>query len=187
MTDSNNISSSEDIIAFWFAERNQSLWFNSTPEFDQSLRERFLVTYRAAVDKQLLDWEQTPAGALALTIVLDQFPLNMFRGQPESFATEAAARTVADRAIAHSFDQQLAPTQRLFLYLPFMHSESLADQTRSVQLFDRLGLEESARFAHHHHDLIARFGRFPHRNAILGRESTGEELAYLASPEAFHG
>lgn len=187
MTDSKSISSSEDIIAFWFAEPNQSLWFNSTPEFDQHLRERFLTTYRAAADGQLLAWEQSSVGALALTIVLDQFPLNMFRGQPESFATEAAARTVADRAMVRGFDQELAPTQRLFLYLPFMHSEKLADQTRSVQLFESLGLEDSARFARHHHNLIVQFGRFPHRNAILGRESTPEELAYLASSEAFHG
>jgi len=187
MMDSNDIASSEEIIEFWFAPSNQPLWFNSTPEFDQRLRERFLTTYHAAADSQLSKWQQTPTGALALAIVLDQFPLNLFRGQPESFATEAAARRVAAQAIARGFDQELNPTQRLFLYLPFMHSESLLDQARSVQLFERLGLEDSLRFARHHHDLIARFGRFPHRNAILGRESSREELTYLASPEAFHG
>jgi len=120
-------------------------------------------------------------------IVLDQFPLNLFRGQPESFATEAAARFVADRAIARGFDRTLPPVQRQFLYLPFMHGEALADQERSVRLYQQPGLEEGLRFARHHHDLIARFGRFPHRNTILGRASTAEERAYLASPEAFHG
>ena len=187
MIDSNDIASIEEIIEFWFAPSNQPLWFNSTPEFDQLLRERFLATYHAAAAGRLSEWQQTPTGALVLTIVLDQFPLNLFRGQSESFATEADARRVAAQAIARSFDQELTPTQRLFLYLPFMHSESLIDQARSVQLFEALGLEESLRFARHHHDLIARFGRFPHRNAILDRESSREELAYLAAPEAFHG
>lgn len=163
------------------------MWFNSTPEFDQVLRKRFLSTYQAAAAGRLADWEPTPPGALALTIVLDQFPLNMFRGQPESFATEAAARAVADQAITRAFDRTLEPVERLFLYLPFMHSETLADQDRSVALFETLGLEDSLRFARHHRDLIVRFGRFPHRNAILGRDATPEEIAYLASPEAFHG
>ncbi|MBL8251621.1 MAG: DUF924 domain-containing protein [Candidatus Competibacter sp.] len=187
MTDLTTIASPQALIDFWFAESAQALWFDSTPEFDQTLRERFLDTYRAAAAGRLADWERTPPGALALTIALDQFPLNMFRGQPESFATEAAARAVADRAIARRFDLQLNPMERLFLYLPFMHGETLADQERSVRLFEALGLDDSARFARHHRDLIVRFGRFPHRNAILGRDSTPEEIAYLNSPDAFHG
>ncbi|MEI2779737.1 MAG: DUF924 family protein [Candidatus Competibacter sp.] len=178
---------SNDVLAFWFAESSKPLWFDSTPAFDRTLAERFLATYRAAAAGELADWEDTPSGALALVIALDQFPLNMFRGQPESFATEAAARAVADRAIARGFDRALAAEQRLFLYLPFMHGEALTDQDRSVQLFEQLGQEGSLRFARHHRDLIRRFGRFPHRNAILGRDSTPEEIAYLASPEAFHG
>jgi uncharacterized protein (DUF924 family) len=178
---------SDDVLAFWFAESSKPLWFDSTPAFDQILRERFSVTYRAAATGELADWEEIPPGALALAIALDQFPLNMFRGQPESFATEAAARAVANRAIARGFDRVLAAEQRLFLYLPFMHGEALTDQDRSVQLFEQLGQEGSLRFARHHRDLIRRFGRFPHRNAILGRDSTPEEIAYLASPEAFHG
>jgi uncharacterized protein (DUF924 family) len=175
------------IIAFWFSEDVRPLWFDATPEFDDALRERFLATYQAAADSRLRNWEETVAGALALVVILDQFPLNMFRGQPASFATEAAAREVADRAIAYGFDQQLPPEQRQFLYLPFMHSEALADQERSVRLYEQPGLEDNLRYAHHHCDLIRRFGRFPHRNAILGRVSAPEELAYLASPEAFHG
>jgi uncharacterized protein (DUF924 family) len=176
-----------EVIAFWFAETIQPLWFAATPDFDEALRARFLTTYRAAAAGQLTDWEATPEGALALVIALDQFPLNLFRGQAESFATEAAARAVADRAIARGFDRAMPPIQRQFLYLPFMHSETLDDQERSVRLYQQPGLEDSLRFARHHRDLIARFGRFPHRNAILGRASTAEESAYLASPEAFHG
>ncbi|HAO32474.1 MAG TPA: DUF924 domain-containing protein, partial [Candidatus Competibacteraceae bacterium] len=121
MTDLTTIASPQTILEFWFAESAQARWFDSTPAFDHTLRERFLEAYRAAAAGRLEDWEQTPPGALALAIALDQFPLNMFRGQPESFATEAAARAVADRAIARGFDRELEPIQRLFLYLPFMH------------------------------------------------------------------
>jgi uncharacterized protein (DUF924 family) len=124
---------------------------------------------------------------LALVIVLDQFPLNMFRGQRESFATEAAAREAAVQAIAWGFDQSLTDEQKAFLYLPFMHSEDLADQDRAVALYEGAGLENSLKWARHHRELIRRFGRFPHRNAILGRPSTPEELAYLGSAGAFKG
>ena len=187
MAATTTVVQSADVVAFWFAPEIQPLWFDATPAFDEALRARFLVTYQAAAAGQLRDWETTAEGALALVIVLDQFPLNMFRGEPESFATEAAARAVADRAIGRQFDQALPPERRPFLYLPFMHGETLADQERSVRLYEQPGLEESLRFARHHRALIQRFGRFPHRNAILGRPSTPEELAYLASPEAFHG
>ena len=187
MTPTATLAHSADVVAFWFAPDVRPLWFAATPAFDDALRTRFLPTYRAAAAGQLTDWETTAEGALALVIVLDQFPLNLFRGQPESFATEAAARAVADRAIARGFDQALPPEQRQFLYLPFMHSEALADQDCSVRLYQQPGLEDSLRFARHHRDLIRRFGRFPHRNAILGRTSTAEERAYLASSEAFHG
>ncbi len=187
MGHSESVASSAEVVAFWFAEATKPLWFAATPEFDEALRERFLATYRVAKAGGLEDWEQTPLGALALVIALDQFPLNLFRGQAESFATEAAARAVADRAIACGFDQEMSSEQRLFLYLPFMHGEALADQERSVRLYQQAGSEESLHFARHHRDLIRRFGRFPHRNAILGRENTPQEIAYLASPEAFLG
>jgi uncharacterized protein (DUF924 family) len=176
-----------EIVTFWFSEAVQPLWFAATPEFDDALRGRFLATYRAAAIGELGDWETTTDGVLALVIVLDQFPLNMFRGRPDAFATEAAARGVADRAIARGLDQAMPPEQQAFLYMPFMHSEALADQERSVHLFQQPGLEQALGFARHHQGLIRRFGRFPHRNAILGRSSTAEELAYLASPEAFRG
>jgi uncharacterized protein (DUF924 family) len=187
MTPTGTLATGAGVVAFWFAPDVRPLWFAATPDFDAALRARFLATYRAAATGRLAAWETTAAGALALVIVLDQFPLNMFRGQPESFATEAAARAAADRAIARGFDRALPPEQRQFLYLPFMHGEALADQERSVRLYQQPGLEDSLRFARHHQALIQRFGRFPHRNAILGRASTAEELTYLASSEAFHG
>ncbi len=174
------------LLDFWFAPGMQKHWFRSTPALDREIGERFGDTWRAGRDGELAAWEQTPEGALALTILLDQLPLNMFRSHPDSFSTEAQARGVADRAIARDFDQDM-PVERLqFLYMPFMHSESLADQGRSVALFEAAGLTENGRFARHHRDIVARFGRFPHRNAILGRPTTPEEAAWLASPEGFN-
>lgn len=176
-----------DLLALWFSERVRPLWFNSTREFDRELRERYLDCYRAAAAGELKSWEETPAGALALVILLDQFPLNAFRGRPESFAGEAAAREVAGRAIDRGFDRELEDERKAFLYLPFMHSESLPDQDRSVALYEAAGLTENLSFARHHRELIRRFGRFPHRNEILGRESTPAETEYLDSKGAFAG
>lgn len=178
---------SDDILSLWFSERVKSLWFDSTPEFDEELREKFEDTYRAALKGELSAWETSPHGALALVICLDQFPLNMYRGKPESFAGEAPSRQVANRAIEQGFDQELEGPRKAFLYLPFMHSEDMKDQDRVVELFTRAGLENNLHWARHHRELVRRFGRFPHRNAILGRDSTPEELDYLASNEAFHG
>jgi uncharacterized protein (DUF924 family) len=175
------------VIDFWFSDKVKPLWFRSTSAFDDALRERFLATWQAAAAGELGAWVQSPEGALALVIVLDQFPLNMFRGQPESFSTEAQSRAVALEAIARGWDRELDRSRLAFLYLPLMHSENLADQDRSVALFEAAGLTDNLRFAKHHRELIRRFGRFPHRNAILGRQSSEEELAYLASKEAFLG
>jgi uncharacterized protein (DUF924 family) len=187
----NNVSHKQtsytDIIEFWFSPRVEKLWFNSTGEFDQVIVSRFLSVFEAASSGKLTAWETTPLGALALVIVLDQFPLNMFRGQARSFSAEAQARRVADQAIRQGFDEQLEDAQKAFLYLPFMHSESLADQARSLALYEKAGLRDNLKYARHHHDIVKRFGRFPHRNKILGRESTAEELDYLNSKEAFHG
>ena len=176
-----------DVLSFWFSQRARPLWFQATAELDREILERFLTTYEKAARGELGAWEATPAGATALVIVLDQFPLNMFRARPESFATEAVARAVAGRAIERSLDAQLPAEQRAFLYLPFMHSEDLIDQDRCVKLCERAGLDESLKFACHHRDIIRRFGRFPHRNAILGRDSTLEELQYLSSTDTFRG
>ena len=177
----------QDVLAFWFSESVKPLWFRSTPEFDNELRERFLDTWEAASAGRLAHWKDSAEGALALVIVLDQFPLNMFRGKAESFSTEAQAREVATEALAKGWDKTLDGAHLAFLFMPFMHSENIDDQDRAVALFTAAGLEDNLRFARHHRELIRRFGRFPHRNAILGRTSSDEELAYLASKEAFHG
>jgi uncharacterized protein (DUF924 family) len=175
------------VLAFWFSGRVRSRWFHSTPQLDREIRERFEPLWRRADAGDLDHWGDTAEGALALAILLDQFPLNMYRGRPESFATEAAARAVADTAIARGLDRELNPEQQAFLYMPFMHSEALADQERSLELFSQPGLEHNRQWAGHHRDIIARFGRFPHRNAILGRENSAEEQAWLDSDEAYRG
>jgi len=177
----------ESVLAFWFSEPHRKLWFRSTEAFDAEIRERFEETVQLALDGQLDHWSTTARGALALIILLDQFPLNMYRNRPESFAGEAAARAIADLSLSRGFDAQMNDEERAFLLLPFMHSEDLRDQERSMALFEAAGLENNLRWARHHHDIVRRFGRFPHRNAVLGRDSTDEEIAWLALPDAFHG
>ena len=176
-----------EVLDFWFSDRIKKLWFNSTPEFDEELRQKYLLLYEQAARGDLMAWREDPKGALALVILFDQFPLNMFRKQVRSFATEEDAREVADFAINKGFDLPLNDTQKAFLYLPFMHSENLDDQNKSVMLFEKAGLEHNLKYAKHHRSIVQRFGRFPHRNSILGRESTEEEIAYLNSKEAFLG
>jgi len=176
-----------DVIEYWFAEPMRSRWFRSTPDLDAQIRERFESVWQQATGGELSAWMQTAEGSLALAVVLDQFPLNMFRGQAGAFASEAQSIEVALHAIDRGFDRQLPGEQLAFLYMPLMHSEDLEHQERSVHLFEAAGLESNARFARHHRDLIRRFGRFPHRNLIIGRPSTAEELAFLASKEAFSG
>lgn len=180
-------SSPRDILQFWFTEPARSCWFQSTPEFDAQIRRRFEADWKMARDGKLREWESSWDGALALVIMLDQFPLNMYRGQPESFATEAQSRQVAQQVIDAGWDQEMTDEQKAFLYMPFMHSESLSDQDRSVALFAEAGLEDNLKWANHHREIVRRFGRFPHRNAILGRDSSAEEQAWLNSDEAFKG
>jgi uncharacterized protein (DUF924 family) len=177
----------QEILDFWFSDEVRKLWFKSTPEFDALLRERFEALWASAQQGELDGWLQSAAGCLALVIVLDQFPLNMFRGQAQSFASEAQSREVARLAIDKGFDQDLDSGSCAFLYMPFMHSEVLADQQLALQLFAHPGLEDNLRFARHHHDIIKKFGRFPHRNKALGRESSEPEIEYLNSKEAFSG
>lgn len=177
----------DKILQFWFAPEHSKLWFNATAEFDQLVRDRFETTWQAARDGQLDHWQASATGCLALTILLDQFPLNMFRGMAQSFSTEAKAISVTKQAIARGLDQAIDNEHLAFLYMPLMHSENLADQELSLQLFTAAGLTANMRFARHHRDLIARFGRFPHRNSILGRASTAEEISYLNSKQAFKG
>ncbi len=176
-----------DILEFWYADENRAFWFKSTPEMDALIKARFEPTWRQARDGALDHWKRDGEGCLALAIALDQFPLNMFRGEAMSFSTEQQAVAIARHAIAEGLDQHLPAERRAFLYMPLMHSENLADQDEAVRRFGMAGLDSNLRFAEHHRELIRRFGRFPHRNAILGRASTTEELAYLASDEAFTG
>jgi uncharacterized protein (DUF924 family) len=171
------LATPDEVLSFW-REAGPEKWFSKDESFDQVCRDRFLPTYEAAARGDLNEWELTPEGALAVILLLDQLPRNMFRGQRETYKTDPVALMAADRAIERGFDGQVEPEFRRFFYLPFMHSESLADQERSVILNEALG-EDSIKWARHHHDIIARFGRFPHRNAILGRESTPEEEAFL--------
>lgn len=181
------IATIQELIDFWFSPRAEKRWFKSTPDFDEELREKLATTYAAACDGELDHWQTSALGALALVILFDQIPLNIYRQQPQSFATEARARRVAANAIDQGLDAKLTGLQKAFLYLPYMHSENLADQDTSIELFTRAELTNNLRYAKHHREIVCRFGRFPHRNAILGRESTPDEIAWLASKEAFKG
>lgn len=175
------------VLDFWFSPKVKAHWFDSTPELDGEIRLRFQSLWESASNGEVSDWQDSAAGALALVIVLDQFPLNMFRNLPAAFKTEQQAVAITKQAIASGFDSALKGAQLAFLYMPLMHSESIEDQDLSVSLYEATGLTENAKFACHHRDIVRRFGRFPHRNAILGRESRAEEIAYLESPSAFTG
>jgi uncharacterized protein (DUF924 family) len=168
----------EEVLAFWRAA-GPDKWFKKDPAFDQEIAERFLAVWEAAAGGKLAAWEQTPESALALVIVLDQFPRNMFRGQRRCYDCDPTARAVAQRTLARGFDQKIAHTERQFFYLPFMHSEYLPDQEHCLELARSCGEEEFARYAERHADIIRRFGRFPHRNPIMGRSTTAEEQAFL--------
>lgn len=170
-------SGMDNVLAFW-REAGPSLWFAKDDAFDTRFRNGFLALHEAAARGALAEWEATPEGALALLILLDQFPRNAFRGTPRMYATDHLARRIAGTAIAAGHDAALEPTMRLFVYLPFAHSEDAADQERSVALCRGLG-QPSLSHAERHRDIIARFGRFPHRNPILGRTMTAEEQRYL--------
>jgi uncharacterized protein (DUF924 family) len=172
-----------DIVAFW-REAGPDQWFMLDDAFDRVVRSRFLAVHEAAAAGQLADWEETHEGALALVLLLDQFPRNMFRGQARAFATDAMARVVADRALASGYDQTTDPAMRPFFYLPFMHSEALADQDRCVRLYQVLNDAEQLRYAMEHRDVIKTFGRFPHRNDALGRATTPAEKDFLDDASA---
>ncbi len=176
------LATPDEVLAFW-REAGPDKWFSKDEAFDQACRDRFMSTYEAAARGDLNEWELTPDGALAVILLLDQFPRNMFRGRRETYRTDPVALMAADRAIERGFDHKVDPAFRRFFYLPFMHSESLRHQERSVALNEALDDEDSIKWARHHHDIVARFGRFPHRNAILGRETTPEEARFLEESE----
>jgi uncharacterized protein (DUF924 family) len=166
------------ILAFW-RDAGPKRWYTPDEAFDAEVRRRFLDLWQRAAAGELSSWETSDDGALALVIVLDQFPRNLFRGDIRTYASDALAREVAGRAIAGGVDARIDPALREFLYLPFMHSEHLADQLRCIELSRAAGHTESLKWAEHHADIIRRFGRFPHRNRLLGRATTPEEQAFL--------
>src|ERR1700736_4654424 len=172
MTDARAATPS-DILTFW-REAGPDRWYRRDDVVDAEIRRRFLDTWRQATAGQLSLWEASDDGALALTIVLDQFPRNMFRQDALTYSSDALAREVAGRAIDRGVDGRIDPVLREFFYLPFMHSEHLADQQRCVALFRKSGNSENLTYAEDHADIISRFGRFPHRNRILGRPTTAE-------------
>lgn len=176
-----------ELIDYWYSEDISRYWFNSTEIIDDQIRQRYESVWQAAKDGKLDHWMEFAQGCLALIIVLDQLPLNMFRGMAKSFSTEFKAIKVAHHTIEKGFDKLIPKQQLAFLYMPLMHSENLQDQDLSVNCFEQAGLDENTKFAEHHRDIVKRFGRFPHRNKVLGRESSEQELVYLSSEGAFTG
>ena len=180
------------LLDFWFGppgdpgrEHRRTIWFKSTDEFDAALRREFLADHEAAAAGAFQSWEILAEGALAVVLLLDQVPRNIFRGSSRAYATDAAACATADRALERGFDQLVPPVWRFFFYMPFHHSEDLADQRRSLALFQTLPRDPDRagslrRYGRPYVEVIERFGRFPHRNAILGRRSTEAEIAFLA-------
>jgi uncharacterized protein (DUF924 family) len=185
----------QEILEFWFTKSDEAdygksdkVWFVKDTKFDEEVRSRFLNTYQQAVSGKLNSWQESPLSCLALIILLDQFPRNMFRDQPQAFATDEQALKFAQYAVERNFDQQLLPIQRWFIYLPFEHSENLEDQQKAVALFSTLkddpDSKSSIDYADRHLEIIERFGRFPHRNKILDRKNTPEEEEFLKQPGA---
>jgi uncharacterized protein (DUF924 family) len=183
------------ILDFWFGppgnpdrDKHRDIWFHGTEEFDAAIRKIFLADYKAAAAGRFAEWEVSAEGALALVLLLDQVPRNIFRETPRAYVTDALARQAAERALARGFDAAVPPVWRRFFYMPFHHSEDIADQRRSLALFAALPREPERagrggslrRYGLPYLEVIARFGRFPHRNAILGRQSTADEIDFLA-------
>ncbi|MGY8661534.1 DUF924 family protein [Bradyrhizobium sp. UFLA05-109] len=177
MTDVNDIAPA-GVLAFW-REAGSERWYKRDDVFDAEIRNRFLKLWRRGANGDLSSWEASDDGALALVIVLDQFPRNMFRGDAMTYASDAVAREVARRALARGADGRVDPALREFFYLPFVHSEHLPDQLHCVALFRKIDDSESLKYAEEHAHIIRRFGRFPHRNRILRRSSTPDEQAFL--------
>lgn len=174
------------VLDFWFEETQAPQWFQVNPDFDQSVRDKFMDAYEKASMGIFDDWKNASDGCLALCLLLDQFPRNMFRGTAKAFATDSRALVISKYAIAKGFDQVLSPIKRRFLYLPFEHSENLNDQRKCVDLFEAMKKDDPLGhdYALRHLRVIEQFGRFPHRNVILGRMSTPDEEQYLAQKPA---
>ena len=169
---------SDDLLDFWF-DRDGKAWFEKNPAFDEEIRSRFLPLYESAAEGGLAAWLDQPRNCLALLILLDQFPRNMFRGAARAFAADRAALEAARAIVDNGWDKAMSPDERMFAYLPFEHSEALEDQERSLTLFEG---HPNFEWARKHWEIVQRFGRFPHRNAVLGRPSTPEEIEFLNQP-----
>ena|SRR3990167_6579542 len=188
----------DNILRFWFGDRvevselylkgRMQFWFGKNPVVDKEIKDRFeLQDYKLSIEGKTTPWRETPRGCLAQILVFDQFPRNMFRGDVLMYATDANALEIAKYAIAQGYDKRLTPIERVFIYMPFQHSENIDDQQKGVKLFDELAREstlltDDLKYAKLHYDVIKRFGRFPHRNQILGRKSTPEEVEFLEQP-----
>jgi len=173
-----------DIIKFWFDEIDQKQWWEKDSNFDQHITARFGAVHAKAVRCELVQWRSEPLGRLAEVIVLDQFSRNIYRDQAQAFANDQMALCLAQEAIIKGVPKSLDQVQESFLYMPFMHSESASIHETAVELFTQCGLESSLKFQFKHKEIIDRFGRYPHRNKILGRDSTLEEIAFLSSPDS---
>ena len=174
----------KQVLDFWFDSENKEFWFSKSDEFDLELEEKFGHTLQQAMQCELWTWRETAEGRLAEIIVLDQFSRNLFRDHPASFAQDPLALSLAQEAVRLGLDQQLAPDQRCFMYMPFMHSESKIIHAQALQLFEALGNPMNLDFELKHKTIIDRFGRYPHRNQILERESTPEEVEFLTQPNS---
>lgn len=175
----------EEILTFWFVEHGKEDWFAGSDEFDAEIRSRFLPLCTNLLGTRAEDHLGDPRTALAAVIALDQFPRQIHRGTPEAFLGDPVAIAITQGAISREYDSGFGPDEKQFLYMPLMHSEVLSDQELCVKLFHDLGNENSLKFAIEHRDIIARYGRFPHRNRIIGRDSTPEELEFLSNHEGF--
>jgi uncharacterized protein (DUF924 family) len=183
------MNTARDVLQFWFGDvpgGRRKEWFVKDPAFDAEIRTRFLDLHEAAARGELADWKDAAEAALALIVLTDQFPRNMFRGEARAFATDSLALASAQHVIASGWDATMRPVERMFVYLPYEHSEVLTDQERSLQLFEPLGVFEETKdtpdYARRHWEIVKRFGRFPHRNVALGRPGTAEEIEFLKQP-----
>jgi uncharacterized protein (DUF924 family) len=171
-----------EVLNFWFNELTEEDRFKKDPELDQLIRDRFLSYYEAAINNELYEWRRAPDSALAEIIILDQFSRNMFRDTPQAFSSDPLALALSQFAIEKGFDKQLSTDQKAFLYMPYMHSESKIIHEIAVTLFSQKGLELNLDYEIAHKKIIDRFGRYPHRNQILDRKSTDEEIEFLKGP-----
>ncbi len=178
----NNPMKAQDVIDFWFEEIDSSQWWKKDSQFDQLIFDRFFTVFEQAKVSALFDWRETPEGRLAEIIVLDQFSRNMFRDKPEALAVDPLGLALSQEAVNLGTLEKLKDNQKPFLIMPYMHSESLKVHDVAMTLFEKIGRPENLEFEKKHRDIIVRFGRYPHRNEVLGRTSTPEELEFLKQP-----